>query len=237
MKLLTAILTLLVCFSYAQESDSQWKHESEASVVTTSGNTKTQTFSVKETTSYKINKNIFENKASYLVQKDRGNKQAENWMASLRYEREISSRFNIFLAETVDSDKFSSIYRRYSSDLGGKYFFIKEDDHEFFSELGYRYTYEDYLAPQKNEDLHFGRLYLEHNKKWTAAISSKVWTEFLPNFTESKDYRFNAEPSMSVMLSEVFSLKIAYLLKYRGKTPPGVEDLDTIYTTSIVAKF
>lgn len=238
MKFLILALALVSTLTSAQDSqEKRWAHESEASVVTTTGNTETQTYSLKETTSYKFEKNIIENKASYLLQKDSGDKKAENWLISLRYEREITEKISGFVMQTVDSDKFASIYRRYSTDIGGKYFFVKEDAQTLFAELGYRYSYEDYLSPKENDDVHFGRLYVEGNKKWTQTLSTKAWVEFLPNFTESDDYRLNAEPSASVMLSEIFSLKLAYLMKYRGNPPAGVEDLDTVYTTAIVAKF
>jgi putative salt-induced outer membrane protein len=64
-----------------------------------------------------------------------------------------------------------------------------------------------------------------------------VWTEFLYNFSNSTDYRVNAEPSLSVILTDVFSLKLAYLINYRNlPAVAGKKQLDTLYTTSLVAK-
>ena len=69
----------------------------------------------------------------------------------------------------------------------------------------------------------------------------KYWLEYLPNFSDSEAYLANTEASLNVMLSQMFSLKISYLMKYQNVAPVlnGVEGekIDTSYTTSLVANF
>ena len=82
------------------------------------------------------------------------------------------------------------------------------------------------------------RLYFEWLSKWSSTVSSKLWAEYLQSYTNTKDYRFNVEPSLSVLLNEVFSVKLSYLVNFRNvPAVEGKKTLDTLYTTSLVAKF
>ena len=128
--------------------------------------------------------------------------------------------------------------QRDSSDVGGKYIFIKSATISLFSEAGYRQTktLSSIGAPTKNES--FGRLYTEYSNKINESVTGKIWVEYLPNFTNSDSYLLNYEPSLSVMMNSNLSLKVSYLVKYHNTTMLATEKKeDTTFTTALVAKF
>jgi hypothetical protein len=140
------------------------------------------------------------------------------------------------MGQKVESDKYQSINQRYSSDLGGKYFIKKDQGISWFAEAGYRFTRENYPYGFKN--LNFARLYHEIEDNYGNGLTLRWWFEYLPNITAWKAYQFNTELSVAMMLSEYFSLKTGYLIRYYNEPPVGVaKTTDTTLLTSLVAKF
>ncbi|HEY8272658.1 MAG TPA: DUF481 domain-containing protein [Pseudobdellovibrionaceae bacterium] len=235
-----AIIFSVLLFSlglYAQEK-SPWTHESEASIVSVGGNTTSESYSAKQKTSYKFDLNILTASARYLQTKASGTETAKQWDASLRYERELSENWAVFIQHGAESDPYAGYVQRDNSDIGGKYYFIKTDLETLLSEVGLRAT-KTILSPT-NEVTYTtsGRLYVEYSKKINQSVSGKLWAEYLQNFKDSDAYLVNYEPSLSVMMNQIFSVKLAYLVKYHNKTITPVEKKeDTTFTTALVAKF
>ncbi len=246
MKLTLGLVAVSLIFAhfnaFAQEAKptepKAWTHESEASIVKVGGNTTADSYSAKQKTSYKFDMNILTGSARYLQTKAGSVETARQWEGSLRYERELSEKWSIFIQHGAESDPFAGYTQRDSTDLGGKYFFIKTEPETFFSEAGARYQK---MLSSANGDTTYatlGRLYLEYTKKINDSVSGKLWVEYLPNFKDSDAYLVNYEPSVSVMMSQIFSLKVAYLVKYHNKTVTATEKKeDTTFTTALVAKF
>lgn len=216
----------------------QLSNESEAGVVITGGNTDTQSWNVKDTTKYSLEKNLFKFNGSYLAAKQNDQENAQKWSLGLRYEREISIDVSGFAAQTVEGDKYAGILQRYNSDLGVKHFIFKRDkDLNWTVEAGYRFTHE-HTTLETVKDYQKARLYSEVEKYWAETTSTKLWVEYLPNFTESEGWLFNSEASVSSALSSVFSVKTAYLLNYNNAPAnPLARKTDTSFTTALVAKF
>ncbi len=85
---------------------------------------------------------------------------------------------------------------------------------------------------------HLGRLLTELEGKINDTLSAKLWVEYLPNFTDFNDYMINGEPSLQISITKIFSIKTAYLLKYRNvPAQTTAVRLDKIYTMSLIAKF
>ncbi|RYZ85117.1 MAG: DUF481 domain-containing protein [Proteobacteria bacterium] len=232
-RLLVALMPLLIASAWAEDG---LKNESELGYVLTSGNTKVSTLTVKEKSAYTLGLNTIAFTGSYLTSKNQGVTSAKNWNLGLRLERALSERFSIFIGQAVLGDRFQQIKQRYNSDLGGKYFIMKEDTLNWFAELGYRFTKENATVMSRN--FHYIRAYTEIEKKWNESVSTKYWIEYLPNFTESEDYLINTELSLNAMLNSVFSVKTGYLVRFDGQPAAGVpEKTDTVFTTALVAKF
>ena len=235
--ILALSLMALALPSFAQEEKSPWAHESEVSLINVDGNTSSESYSAKQKTQYTfLDANTLAITARYLRSRANGLESARSWDAGGRYERAFSQMQSGYLGHGAESDIYNGYIQRDNTDVGGKHFFVKSDTTTLFSELGYRYTNERSILGTSGFS-NYGRLYSEIAQKLNASVGYKFWVEYLPNFTTADAYLVNAEPSVNVMLSQVFSLKTAYLLKYRNAVAPGEERADTTFTTSIVAKF
>lgn len=234
------ILGFFGCFFghqlFAQENLSSLSNESEVSVVSVNGNTQSESYSAKQKITYKIESDIFTVFGRYLQTKTGSTETGKQWEASLRYERELGEKWAAFLQHGAESNFYAGFVQRDNSDIGGKYYFIKSDAENLFSEAGVRYT--KYFDGTTSSYSNSGRVYLEYSKKFNDSVVGKFWAEYLPNFKDSDAYLVNYEPSISVMMNQIFSLKAAYLVKTHNKTisPTDKRD-DTTFTTSIVAKF
>jgi putative salt-induced outer membrane protein len=220
------------------EEKSPWRHESEASVVKVGGNTTSESYSAKQKTAYKFDLNVLAANGRFLQTKASGHETAKQWDAALRYERELSERWAVFAQHGAESDPYAGYVQRDNTDVGGKFYFIKSDRETLFSETGVRST--KMIASITNHVSHStaGRLYTEYSRKINDSVSGRLWVEYLPNFTHSDAYLINYEPSVSVMMNQIFSVKLAYLSKYHNKTvKPGEKREDTTFTTALVAKF
>ena len=212
-------------------------NESEAGLASTNGNTKTETFNIKQFNVYGWDKNIYTFRLRFLNAFASGNETARYFNSGLRYDRELSNRFNMFLGETLEKDKFSGIDQRFITDGGAKYFLIKTDMTKWVSELGYRYMTEDRLAGSKAISSYL-RAYTEWETGWNKNFSTKYWLEYLPNLTTTTDYQINSEISLSAILTNLFSLKSGFLLRYDHLPAPGINyKTDTLITTALVSKF
>ncbi len=229
------LLLPLVLFS--TESFAQFTNESELGVASANGNTKTQTFTFKQLNDYKWERNVLGLRSRYLNASANGVETARFFMLGMKYELEVSNRFGFFIGETLEKDKFANIDRRLITDAGGKYRFIDTDSTKFFSELGYRYMDEQRLD-ETSAYSNYGRFYTEWSNNWNTNFSTKYWVEYLPNFTVDTDWQLNTELSLTAILNSVFSLKSGVLVRYDHAPAPGiVYKTDTLFTTSLVAKF
>ncbi len=217
-------------------ADDGWKSESQAGMVIVTGNTDTNTLNLGQATQYEFSKNILKITAGYLYQKSGEVLSGKSWNLGLRYDRSLSDLHSVFLAESIEGDRFKGIDQRYMTDVGTKYFFSKNDQLTWFGEVGYRFTKENAIT--RSRDLHYARAYTEVEKKWNATVSTKYWLEMLPNFSDSNDWQANTELSLSAILTSLFSLKTAYLLRYDNQlNSPATFLTDKVFTTSLVAKF
>lgn len=238
MRILTAIIALsFATAAQAQEEKSPWQHESEVSLISVDGNTTSESYSAKQKTQYTfLDANTLALTARYLNTRANGVETARSWDAAARYERAFSEFQSGYVGHGAESDVYNGYIQRDNTDIGAKHFFSKSDATTFFAELGYRYTKQLSTIGGVSYD-NYGRLYTELAQKQNEAVSYKFWIEYLPNFTHNDAYLLNAEPSINVMLTKVFSLKTAYLVKYRNEIAPGEKHADTTFTTSVVAKF
>lgn len=216
-------------------ASADWKDESELGLMISSGNSKAQSFHVKQDTQYTFrhrNRIIFN--AAFIQSKSDGILSARNWLLGLRYERDFSPQWRGFAAQNAESDPFAGFLHRYNSDLGAKVFLLHEEKKiDWFLESGYRYTREYSPASVAYQKLRF---YSEANRTWEGNSQTKLWLEYIPNLTLSRNWLLNGEFSFSVFLNQVFSLKTAYQVKYNNSPPQSALKRDELFTTSLVAK-
>lgn len=232
---------MFTVFARAQEPQTsadpnkRWTNESEVAVIVTSGNTETESYSAKQKTGYTFDQNVVVGSGSYLRQRSAGVETAKNWDANLRYERILSDKWSVFLQVGAESNPYSDIIQRDNQDLGGKYFFDKRENNEFFGEFGARAS-KTYSSTGVVNETH-GRLYIEYNHPFSETVQARLWTEYIHNFSKQMANRVSAEPSLYVALNRIFSMKLAYLVKKDQAAVPPTKEIDATTTVSLVAKF
>ncbi|AGH94412.1 DUF481 domain-containing protein [Pseudobdellovibrio exovorus] len=222
----------------APEKAHKWKGETEASSVVVSGNTSTETYGAKTANVYTLSETdlarIF---GKYMRSTSGGTEQNNSWEAGLRYEKIFTKDlFSGFVQHKAEHDPYNGIFiQRDSSDVGVKYIFTKSENFDWFGELGYRYT-KLYDATGESY-INYARIYTQSDFKVTATTQAKLWFEYLPNLKTSNADLYNAEASISVMISEMFSLKTAYLVNYNESTLSPLKKMSSTWTTALVAKY
>lgn len=231
-------MLLLCLLMLSPVTFAQLTNESEVGIAAANGNTKTQTYTVKQLNELKWDEtNTLGFKGRYLNAKANGVETARYIMTGLRYEKRVSSRFSFYIGEILERDKFVNIDKRLIFDFGGKYSFIDTEMSKWFSELGYRYMHEERLDDTFAFS-NYARVYTEWEQKWNTSFSTKYWAEYLANITDNKDWQFNSEISLSAMLNKVFSMKSGLLIRYDHFPAPGIlNKTDTLFSTALVAKF
>jgi putative salt-induced outer membrane protein len=221
---------------------SPWTNESQLAVVQTSGNSETESYSAKQTTSYTRGQDLVKATGSYLktaaenATTGANEETALKYDAGVRYERAFTDHWSSFVGYLLESDRYAGYMQKHNTDLGGKYIIAKTEKYDLLSEAGYRYVHQNNVD-QSNTHYNSARLYLEGVYRLNATNSAKLWVEHLPNFDVSEDHQTNAEASLSSAINTVFSLKVAYLMKTDNLPVPGAEKTDTTLTTALVAKF
>ncbi len=220
--------------------DRALQHESELGIASAAGNSRSNTYNAKQTTSYKRENDKLTFAARYLNSNADGVDTAKNWDGSLRYDRSLSGWWSLYASFGLEADRFAGFTQRNNHDLGTHYDIVKKEETTLFAEAGYRYTYTMYTTTPAGVDAaaNILRVYVEGTQKILERSAFRLWVEYLPNFTTPEDYRINFEPSLVSQLNGFLSLKVGYLVKYHNVVvPPADERSDRLFTTSLVAKF
>ncbi len=232
------LIVFLLFFLILIDAHAEFTNKTEGGLVITSGNSRTQSIQGKHLSVYHWEKNDLSLKSSFLKGKSDGILNAKKWDASLRYERTFTEFFSGFLSQGVESDRFAGYQQRFNSDVGPKYFIVKaENEWNWFVEGGYRYSRERRTNSSKSNSTK-GRVFTEVSKKWSLGSSSKLWMEYIPNFSNSTDWLFNSEFSTEAAIGSILSLRVAYLLKYDNQpNSTNKKKADSTLTTSLVASY
>ena len=214
------------------------KNETEIGMIESTGNSEIYTVNAKTNNTQKWSRSSINFGGYYIYGESAYTVSARNWNILTKYERELTPKLSIIFGEIIEGNKFTGIKSRYNTDLGPRYFYLKNDSQTFFSELVYRYTIEDRYAPLENTYDHKARLYNEFEHRYSSQMQYKLWLEYIPNFSDGKDYLINTEASLTAILNSTFSLRISYKGMYDNQPASSdFKNYDSITTTSLVAKF
>jgi putative salt-induced outer membrane protein YdiY len=182
---------------------------------------------------------------------------AERYLLQGRYDRKITDRFFWFAGAGWDRNQPAGIENRYAG-FGGVGHIWRDDDRiKFRTDYAVTYTDQEDVVPDPSvEDTFLGaRLgwsYLHNFAKSTAFEDVLVLDE---NLDETSDFRVDFYNAVAVTMTETLALKVGLRLLYDNEpaidlipvdsTNPGApatfplekDDLDTIFTASLVVKF
>lgn len=232
----TAAMLLSSSVSLAEQKDEPgFKGESDLGSTFSSGNTRTENVTAKTSNKYRFDANVVSLAGRYLRTKDAGNETARYWDAEVRYARDISAWHAAYIGVKGESDPYAGYVQRDSSDIGLRSILTNEETFHWFAEVGFRHSKTHNVDSDVYDN--FVRIYTEASKDLSKTASAKVWVEHLPNLRDDAAYLTNTEVSVTMVVTEILSLKTAYLTKYQNAPPAGFQRTDSTFITALVAKY
>ena len=273
-------------FEYGKHDDvkdvkkTEWTATAEAGLVFTTGNSRTTTVTAgaKATRKQKQNKVSLDAsgtlaRASNLVANDIGGDKilssnevrredktsAQSYQIKLRYDRFLSEFNSLFVAALGGADIIAGKDFAGGGQLGYARLLYKTERHEITAELGYDFSYEDYVDPAADAlAIHSARGFLGYKGKLSEVTSVDGSLEVLANVNEQsdtvgpfEDLRANASASLSTKLTKSVSFSFGVIGKFDNapaplsiagftldpNDPPSALKLDTTTKASLIVNF
>jgi putative salt-induced outer membrane protein len=230
------VVSFIPVVGMAKADDKSWKNVTEASVVSSNGNSKASTASGKNTFTYNWSKTSLELIGGGLGSKSRGVNTAEQYYASEKVSYKLSDRNYAFEKYQWDKDRFAGIKSRHDTTVGLGREIIKTPKDLLIGELGGGYVSEERIN-QRTNGFSAGRAYSKYTRTISETASFSQDAEYLHNFEDGDDFRVKTETSLLAALSAHLSLKVSYVWKHVGVPPAGFHRNDTTTTVGLVATY
>ncbi|MFO7560362.1 MAG: DUF481 domain-containing protein [Desulfobacterales bacterium] len=256
-----ALFTLIVFLSslvQAEEAkpEKKWSDEAELSFVNTSGNSETTTLAAKNLMKYKFTEKLegewdaaalFSQSEDETTDETTGvttqetNTTAERYSTNLRLSYLFTERFYSGLGAGWLRDELAGLKNKFYVGPYAGYKFLIGPKHLLKGELGLNYTNEDYTAAKEIEyedkDFVEGRAFGLYEYLFTEKAKFSQSLEYLYDFDESDNYKVNSVSALTVAVSDIFSVKTSYEIRYVNEVPDDIEDTDRVLTVALVANF
>jgi putative salt-induced outer membrane protein YdiY len=161
----------------------------------------------------------------------------ELWQASVRGDRNLSSRTTLFILTDVQRNTFAGIRSRVAPQFGVSIVAVGSKRDTLRVEAGGGYTFQNAVAPDTNRNYPAGRLAAVYHHQLSAKASFDEALEYLPNFSVGSDYRINSETAITAPITNGIAMKASYVIHYEGLPEPGFKTTDRILTTGIQVTF
>ncbi len=237
--LLVLVLVPGIAFSEDNTKSAEsltWKHNAEASVLLTSGNTQTTTLGGAFGSEYKGGPWAAKGKIGYLQNSQAGVTKAELFTIDGRGDRQIDPALLAFLQVGFLRNIFAGFNSRTSTDAGLNYAFLKNDEHTLSLEAGVGVIAENRSDIGANT---FGSARATAAYAWKFSPTADFSTQFsfLDNLKTMADWRLSSVTALSVAMTSVLSTKLSFRLDYLNTPVVGKLNLDTATTVALVANF
>jgi putative salt-induced outer membrane protein len=240
--MLSLFTSFLPAVSRAEDAppkpEKPWKDSGEISVVSTNGNSKNTTTSVKNTFTYKWSKAALEFIAGGLGAQTNGSVTAEQYNASEKVTFPIGGSDKNYLFEKLawDSNRFAGYYHHYDAMAGYGRQLLDLAKDKLVGELGGGYVNEERVAAPRDE-FGSGRVYTKYTRILSETSQFTQDAEYLHNFEDSKNYRLNTETAITASITTQLALKAYYKWKRVGKPPVGIARDDTTTGVALVINY
>jgi len=215
----------------------RWADEAELSFVQTGGNTDVTTFSGKNKLSHQFSENwsaVW--KAAALYGQTDNVKTADRYETDLRLDYAYSERTYAYASAGWLQDKFAGFDQRYWAGPGAGYRFLTGPRHILSSELGANYAREFYTDDTETDFVE-GRAYAKYEYVFNDNVKFTQQLEYLQNFQSIDKYKLKSTTDLLTRLTDRFSIKASYEIRYDNQPTPEDENLkntDTLLSVSLV---
>lgn len=213
-----------------------WGNQAELSFNNTTGNSRTQTTSAKDSFKYDWTHYGLQLDGGAFGASNREGVTAENYFASEKVTRKLNENNYLFENFKWDKDRFAGIRDRYNftGGFGRKLLNLPADTLSFEGGVGYLNT-DFYSAPR--QDAPSGRLYAKYVHHFNEHTSFSQDAEYVPELTTIHNYLVNTETALTAALNSYLSVKTAYDWKRNNNPPAGAVKDDTLTSIALVVNY
>lgn len=175
---------------------------------------------------------------------------ARNTNTTARYDFYLTPNDALFVAVGHRWDTFAGLDTRLQAQVGYLRNFVNEDDHRFWGELGYDFTFDDFdpdpltvtdpvtgaiTELDGTDTVHSARLYVGYKNQLNEHVLFTTGLEALldlQNFADNT--RLNFDAGLAVTVVDSLQLGIGFKLLYDQQPVQGRETVDTITTLNLL---
>jgi len=214
----------------------RWERKAELSLVSTGGNTDTQTLGLGASVVFRPDKWTTEGRTSFVRSEAADVETAKSWVIDFREARALSTRTEAFGRYGYLMDRFAGIDHRNTVDGGLGYKLLVGPVHTLRVDGGLGYTSEGRVTgdSQSFALVNLGSAYKWQISKTADIADSAILTESLKSHDA---WRFTNAFAVSAAMTSVLSLKLSHDVKFNNSPVPGFEKTDRVTAAAIVAKF
>lgn len=171
---------------------------------------------------------------------------ARNTNTSARYDFYITPNDALFVAAKHRWDTFAGLDTRLQAQVGYLRNFLNEENHRFWGEIGYDFTYDNF-DPDPLVDMmtgevldgtdavHSARLYVGYKNQLNEHVLFTTGLEALFDLQDFTDNtRLNFDAGLQVTVVDSLQLGIGFKLLYDQEPVQGREGVDTITTLNLL---
>lgn len=237
--LLTAVALALFSTGFSRAEDAPakpWKNSTEASLVTTNGNSKGTTSSAKNKFTYDWARTGLEIVGGALGSKTRDGVTAEQYNASAKLTEKLVGKTYLYQRYAWDANRFAGYRHRHDLSAGVGYYLLDLPRHQWNTELGAGYINEQRILPPR-VDFASGRAYTKYVFKFSDTSSFSQDVEYIHNFDDSDGYRLNTETALTASLTSHLALKTSFIWNRVGLPAAGALRDDTKTLVALVVNY
>jgi putative salt-induced outer membrane protein len=208
----------------------------EVAFVGTTGNSRTNTFSIGGEHIYRPPQWQIRNRARMVRTEADGEIDADSMLYIFRAERSLSARTTVFGEYAYFHDRPAGVDHRNGVTGGLAYKLIDTARQMLQAEGGLGYLNEQRLT---GDDISSAVYSFGSNYKLKVSATAELTDEirFLGTFDNGDDWRFAHVIGLTVAINTTFSLKASSALRFANFPPPGFEKTDTTTAIALVASF
>jgi putative salt-induced outer membrane protein len=224
----------------AEKQEDKVKTHAELSYMKTTGNTKTETFSLKsEIEAILSEKSELKGKANALYATDsEDNEIANKKYLEAEYNYNFSKNFYGLLKTDYTDDKFSGYEYQLNVGPGVGYKFpFKTDKHSLDTALSLRYSENEFSESGKVDSFSSTELTLKYVWQIEEKLKFKQDASHLVSNDETENYFTKTISAIEYKLSENLSLGTSYTWNYQNQAPVDAERIDTLFLTSLIIDY
>ncbi|HET8771841.1 MAG TPA: DUF481 domain-containing protein [Gemmatimonadaceae bacterium] len=200
--------------------------------VQTSGNTAVTTLNVGERFSRERGRFTLSQAFAMVYGKQGDTVSTNNLRTTLRGDYKIDRVLAVFLGGGFDRNRFAGIERRFEEQFGLQARVLAMSKDTINLEGGGSVTQQISTdGEQRNFPSARGAISWRHSFTATSYFDQQV--EWVPNLSETKDWRVNLESSIVAPLSARIGVKLSWVLRYDNLPQPGFSDTDRFFTTGV----